>query len=126
MISCTDDGETAEYPQRWQLIKMTGQLAGSETIGSDMAWQEFYFLNSDGTFIKSREQDGVIREGYGKFLFEDLSDGKYLILTYETYNEIIGNCTPDLKEVLALKSYNRLVGTWSACDGPGLLYERFE
>ena len=105
---------------------MTGQIPNSETTGIDMEWQEFYLLNSDRTFIKSRERNGVLTEEPGSFSFEDLSDGKYLVLTYEADNDIIGNCTSDLKEVLMVKSETRMLSTWSACDGPGLEYKRIE
>jgi len=128
LFSCTkaDEFDIKQYPQKWQLIKMTGQIPNSETTGTNMEWQEFYLLNSDSTFIKSRERDGILTEEYGSFSFEDLSDGKYLVLTYETDNTIIGNCTSELKEVLVLESNKSLVGTWSACDGPGLEYERIK
>jgi hypothetical protein len=127
-LSCTKDDEFdfEKYPQKWQLIKMTGQIPNSETTGADMEWQEFYLLNSDRTFIKSRERNGVLTEEPGTFSFEDLSDGKYLVLTYEADNDIIGNCTSDLKEVLMVKSETRMLSTWSACDGPGLEYKRIE
>jgi hypothetical protein len=29
----------------------------SQTTGSDMEWQEFYLLNANGTFKKSRKMD---------------------------------------------------------------------
>jgi len=127
-LSCTKDEkfDIEQYPQKWQLIKMTGQIPDSETTGTDMEWQEFYLLNSNGTFIKSREQNGIFSEESGNFAYEDLSDGTYLLLTYESDNAIIGNCTLDLEEVLKLKSDIRLISTWCACDGPGLEYERIE
>lgn len=127
-LSCTKDDEFdfEKYPQKWQLIKMSGQMPDSETTGNNMEWQEFYLLNSKGTFIKSRERDGVLTEEPGNFSFEDLSDGKFLVLTYETNNSIIGNCTSDLKEVLWVKSDTRMIGTWAECDGPGLEYQRIQ
>ncbi|MBV7338390.1 hypothetical protein KFU94_61220 [Chloroflexi bacterium TSY] len=115
-----------QTPQKWQLVRMSGQMRDSETTGTNMAWQESYQLNTDGTFIKSREQNGVLEEKAGVFSFEELSDGKYLILTYETYSGIIGNCTLEPREVLRLESNQKLLGTWWACDGPGLEYERIE
>lgn len=126
LFSCTKDNEfdIEQYPQKWQLIKMTGGIPDSETTGTNMEWQEFYLLNSNATFIKSRERDGILTEESGHFLFEDLSDGKYLVLSYETDNSLIGSCySSSLKETLILESHNRLISTWSACDGPGLEYE---
>ena len=91
LFSCTktDEFNIEQYPQKWQLIKMTGQIPNSETTGTNMEWQEFYLLTSNATFIKSRERDGILTEESGNFSFEDLSDGKYLVLTYETDNTII-------------------------------------
>jgi hypothetical protein len=94
-----------------------------------MAWQEFYLLNSDGTFIKSRVLNGVTTEASGTFSFKTVSDEKYLTLTYKTSNSIIGSCTPQsLKEELWTKitTTNRMMSAWAACDGPGLEYERTE
>jgi len=111
------------FPQQWQLIKMTGDIPNSETTGASMDWQESYQLNSDGTFTKSRNRDGKLTEGTGTFVFQDLSGGKYLELTYLSDTDIVGSCSGNRTEGLWLKS-DKLVGTWSYCDGPGLEYER--
>ena len=127
LFSCTKDNEfdIEQYPQKWQLIKMTGQIPNSEATGTNMEWQEFYLLNSNATFIKSRERDGILTEESGNFLFEEFNDEKYLVLSYETDNSLIGSCySSSLKEELILESHNRLISTWSYCDGPGLEYER--
>jgi hypothetical protein len=94
--------------------------------GTAMTWQEYYLLNLDGTFIKSREQNGVLTEVSGKYSFESSSNEKYLILTYSTTNSIIGSCTSDLTEALVFKSNNTLFSSWAACDGPALTYEKAE
>ena len=128
-FSCASDEvfNPEQYPQKWQLIKMTGQIANSETTGIAMEWQEFYLLNSNGTFIKSREHNGVLMEESGTFVFKNLSEEKFLELTYSSDNELIGSCySSEFKENLWLKSENRMIGTWSECDGPGLEYERTE
>jgi hypothetical protein len=31
-------------------------MTATQTTGSDMEWQEFYLLNANGTFKKSREK----------------------------------------------------------------------
>jgi hypothetical protein len=135
LFSCTKVSEKTiekifqnEYPQKWQLITMSGQFANSERKGTDMEWQEFYLLNSDGTFIKSRERNGVSTEVSGTFSFDTVSGIKYLTLTYKTDNSIIGSCTSDLKESLCteINTTNRMTSSWAACDGPGLEYERVE
>lgn len=132
LFSCSKDiidkkFDLEEYPQKWQLIKMTGQIPSSEKTGIDMEWQEFYLLNSNGTFIKSREQNGLVSEESGTFSLEESNNEKHLVLFYDFDNALIGSCySSELKEELVLKSDNSLFSTWSACDGPGLEYERME
>jgi hypothetical protein len=122
--SCTKEFDPDKFPQTWQLTSMFGQTPNSSTSGSDMEWQESYLLNSDGTFTKSRERNGVIIEASGTFVFKDLTDGKFLELSFDSNSAIIGSCTPGLKETLWVKSEKKMSGTWSYCDGPGLEYER--
>lgn len=113
--------------QKWQLTEMSGSVENvSPSTGSSMDWQEYYLLYSDNTFVKSRERNNVITEKKGSYAFVTLSDGKYLELVYESHNDLIGNCTSEAKELLKLNAENELIGTWSACDGPGLVYERTE
>ncbi len=129
IVSCSKDYNFAsdQYPQKWQLIEMSGSIANvPPTGGSDMAWQEYYLLKSDSTFMKVRETDNVVKEEAGTFTFINLSDGKYLELIYTSDNDLIGNCTSEPKELLKLNSENKLIGTWWACDGPGLVYERVD
>jgi hypothetical protein len=123
LFSCTKD-YFEQYPQKWELIEMSGNIQNSVTIGANMAWQEFYLLDANGTFIKHREQDGLVMEVSGSFSFEENSDGKYLKLKYKTDNKLIGSCSKQ-EEWLGFDS-NRLRSTWWACDGPGLLYKRIE
>ena len=136
LFSCSKIKETTiekvfenEYPQKWQLIKMYGQIANSETKGTDMAWQEFYVLNSDGTFIKSRVLSGVTTEASGTFSFDPAPNEKCLTLSFKTNSPIIGSCTSiALTESLCIKTNtkNTMISSWAACDGPGLEYERIE
>jgi len=118
-----------EYPQKWQLIRMYGQVANLESKGTDMSWQESYLLNSNGTFIKSRDVKGVLTVASGTFSFSTVLGEKCLTLTYQTDNSIIGSCTSLLlQETLFEKANtnNRMISSWTACDGPGLEYERVE
>lgn len=126
--SCNKDDalDLESYPQKWQLVEMTGQLPDSVTTGNEMSWQEWYLLKRDGTFVKCREQNGVVIEGAGNFSFKVVSDGKDIILNYYKENIIIGNCGSELQERLALKTDTKMIGTWWTCDGPGLVYERIE
>jgi hypothetical protein len=126
LISCTKNKDEV-FPQKWQLIKMFGgQIGYYESTGTDMAWQEYYLLNSNGTFTKHRERDGKVIEASGTFTFKNKSDGKYFYLTYNSGGQIIGNCSSNNIETLLLKSGNNLFNTWADCDGPGLEYTRIE
>lgn len=127
-FSCSkvDNFDLDKYPQKWTLVKMTGQIPNSESTGDKMEWQEYYLLKSDGTFIKHRERSGINYDASGNFKFIDNTDGKLLELIHDTNNEIIGSCYGNKTENLSLTSNKTLVGTWSHCDGPGLEYERKE
>jgi hypothetical protein len=128
-ISCSqiDHIASEQYPQKWKLTEMSGSVANiPPSTGSDMEWQEYYLLNADGTFIKHRERDYEVKVESGIYNFINLSDGKYLELVYPSDNELVGNCTQEPIEILKLNSVNKLIGTWWACDGPGLKYERVE
>ncbi len=94
--------------------------------GSEMAWQEHYLLYADNTFIKVRKQKKVISKEAGTYSYIVLSDSKYLELSYKTDNKLIGNCTNETKELLFLDSENTMIGTWWACDGPGLVYKKVQ
>lgn len=119
-----DDNSTHNKDsQHWKLIKMTGNMIDSETTGVNMSWQESYFFNTDGTFLKSREKFNILFKAKGTYDTLFLPDDTYLELTYNSNNSIIANCTADLKEILIIKSENILSGTWQACDGSGLEYK---
>jgi hypothetical protein len=124
LASCTKEFDLDKFPQEWKLITMTAnQITSSMTTGADMEWQEMYTLKSNGTFTKSRDRKGIITEAIGSFVFTDSPDCKYLELTYETGIALITSCTPG-KEILWIRSDTKMQGTWSACDGLGLEYER--
>jgi hypothetical protein len=126
LISCTKNKDE-DFPQKWQLIKMFGgQIGYYENTGTDMAWQEYYLLNSNGTFIKHRERSGKVIEASGTFTFKNKSDSKYFYLTYNSGAQFIGSCYSNNLEMLFLGSGNNLFNTWSDCDGPGLEYARIE
>ncbi|MEM9686766.1 MAG: hypothetical protein AAF934_07570 [Bacteroidota bacterium] len=67
--SRTKDLNYGSYPQKWQLVKMSGNMAGPENVrtGDAMEWQEFYILKADGTFKKSRKQHGQVTEAGGTY-----------------------------------------------------------
>ncbi len=126
-LSCSkDDFDIDKFPQKWVLVKTTGQMVNFEAVGNDMPWQEYYLFNSDGNFKKHREWGGVSYDAYGHFTPTDITEGKLLELTYNSDYEIIGSCYGNQTEGLWMESNKKLVGTWMACDGPGLEYKRVE
>ncbi|MBK8349341.1 MAG: hypothetical protein IPL08_17645 [Saprospiraceae bacterium] len=124
--SCSKENikEANDFPQKWQLFEMTGQIPNSVTTGINMDRQEYYILKSNNTFVKHREKDGKTFEVKGVFVIKDGSDGKYIELTYDSKNDLIGNCDSSIKEYLSFKSDSEIYNTWSACDGPGLKYKK--
>lgn len=126
-VSCNENNttENQEFPQTWQLVKMTGSLVDSEVTGDDMEWQETIGLNDRGEFLKSRITDGVAIEASGTFTLKTEGDETFYVLKYENDSPLIANCTGDFTEYLAIRDKaTLLVGTWNACDGPGLEYRK--
>lgn len=126
MASCstnTNENNLKKGEQSWKLVRMTGSFINSESTGSDMAWQETIKLKENGSFEKTRQRDGQTITVNGNYNYSEFEDGTYLILDYGKENELIGNCTGNLKETYWVISDSKLQGTWLACDGPGLEYE---
>jgi hypothetical protein len=130
--SCTKDTEettastTADYLGKWTLVKTSGSISNSEVTGTAMEWQEFYLFKNDRTFIKSRVRNEVKTTFSGTYTIKNSPNTRYLELTYPNDNETIGNCTGDLIEDLCFTANNTLSSTWSACDGPGLEYQKVD
>lgn len=133
LMSCSLNKESeqenmkTDEPVKWQLTSMSGNISNvPPTTGSDMDWQEWYLLYADNSFTKTRDRNNSVTEAAGTYRFITLSDGQYLELTYKADNSLIGNCVADLKELLKVAPEDELTGTWSACDGPGLVYKKVE
>jgi len=124
-ISCSND-EIIQSPDNfeiWQLTKMTWSFEGSETFGANMEWQETYKLSENGSFTKIRLVDEEPIEKTGVYFYKIINEQNTIEFVYDEDNNIIGNCTGDLKEVLLITDNgSKLVSTWQACDGPGLEY----
>ncbi|MFD2828383.1 hypothetical protein ACFSYG_18035 [Leeuwenhoekiella polynyae] len=127
-VSCTDDnGTTADLVQQetsveLNLVKMSGQVRGSETTGDEMSWQETYTLGSGMRFKKVRKSDENTLISEGDFDIVMINSDKYLKFVHDSDSELIGNCTGDKIELLKYTSSDSLESTWNACDGPGLQY----
>jgi hypothetical protein len=126
LFSCSSDDESPfkDYKGKWILTQMTVMTANSQTTGSEMQWQEFYVLDANGTFTKSREKDGFVIEITGTYSQINSLTGTVLLFTYSINSDIIGSCSSELKEELNFLSENVLLSTWQQCDGPGLKYEK--
>ena len=125
--SCTKDAvptDSSGYYGKWTLVKMSGSIANSETTGAAMEWQEFYLFNNNGTFTKSRDQNGFKTTASGTYTAANRTDGIYFELIYPKDSELIGSCYGNLKEELYLSGNNTLSSTWKNCDGPGLEYKK--
>ncbi len=129
MVSCTykDEGlNLNEFPQTWRLVQMTGNIANMPpATGEDMSWQESITLNENKTFVKTQKRNQSVTSASGTYAFVTLSGVNYLKLTYDSENDLIANCTTELDELLRVDVRERqLIGSWSACDGPGLFYKQ--
>lgn len=128
LFSCNknDDNDIEnELVGDWKLIQMTGSIPNSETSGTEMEWQETYVLNANGTFLKSRDRDGITTEVSGTYNFITNSNEPLIELNFDIESEIIGSCTSNRKETMNLKSETIFLSSWEACDGPGLKYKKF-
>jgi hypothetical protein len=127
LLSCTKEEVKKEpngYPQKWELVKMTGSMINIETTGAEMSWQEFYVFHEDGTFIKSREQEGNVLEASGTYSYSNKPDEQFILITYQTGLNLKASCLADpSQERLNIISPEKLVGTWNICDGPILEYK---
>ena len=130
LFSCNKNDDNinleSEIIGTWKLIQMTGSIPNSETTGTAMDWQEVYQLNTNGTFQKSRERDGIIKEVSGTYSLINNSNEQLLKLNFNNESEIIGSCTSNTEETMIFQTETIFFSSWNACDGPGLKYEKTE
>jgi hypothetical protein len=111
---------------KWELVKMSGRTLNSETLGTEMEWQEFYLLNDNGTFSKSRTIASNTSQSTGTYNTNTNGTESYIELTYSTQSDIIGSCYGNLKEELYFNTSAILISTWQNCDGPRLEYRKIK
>jgi hypothetical protein len=130
LFSCSKEDQktvAAGNQQKWELVKMTGSMTNSVTTGNDMAWQEYFVFNADSTFLKSREQNGQVKEAKGTYSFATKGNEKYFLLAYQSGYELKASClSGPPQENLLVVSSTKIIGTWNICDGPGLEYQLVE
>ncbi|QLE02539.1 hypothetical protein HX109_13580 [Galbibacter sp. BG1] len=132
IASCTDDDDN-NYPKEvsimgnWRLIEMKGSVPNSTTIGENMEWQEIYVFEADSTFTKTRvvkDNDSILRQS-GTFTTKTENASDFFILKFQEESPIIATCYEGLEECLFFTPSGNLKSQYDACDGPGLLYEKF-
>src|SRR3954463_15780903 len=68
--------------RKLQLIETSGEFPSSTTTGLNMPWQEFYLLNADSTFTKTRTRNGDVQSPDGKYHYQNIDGAKYLKFVY--------------------------------------------
>jgi hypothetical protein len=133
LTACTSENLELEKAEqfigeiKWELVEMQGGFANTPPdTGDKMFWQEYYLLQPDSTFLKSRLFDGVTTEVRGTYSYVTLSDEPYIAFQFNTDSELISSCYNEEKELLRRHHDSQLISTWNACDGPSLLYEKVE
>lgn len=115
----------------WELVKETSSFLLPIVVrtGEDMQWQENYIFNSNGTFVKTSVRNGATLDASGTFEFaesdfnpDEESNRLYIITTFLTGKEIASACSAN--EVLHFDNGRLINSSYSACDGPGLEYEK--
>lgn len=118
------DFGASSFPQTWKLYKMKGSLANSETTGKDMAWQEEYRFNADGTVVKTRTFEGETESITGNYERYQGTDMKGIRIEYAEDSELIASCSGTTETLYFKSGETVLYSSWWACDGPGLFYKK--
>ena len=72
LTSCSKKFDLDQLPQEWKLVTIIAtRLVPSIATEPQIIWQETYSLNSNGTFTKTRNRDGIITTASGTFAFKD-------------------------------------------------------
>ncbi|MEO8254294.1 MAG: lipocalin family protein [Flavobacterium sp.] len=111
----------------WKLTEMTGNIANAKPAkASEMPWQETYQFNDNSTFQKTRDRDGITTKASGTYKLTNDSNIISVELNFDNESEIIGSCSSKTKEYMSFQSEKLILSndSWSACDGPGLKYEK--
>jgi len=124
----------AEEPEmflngEWVLVESINPFNPEPFTGVDLPFREAYTFRQDLTFSKSRDEDGDLTVATGTYTIHAAGPDQPgvqhdLVLTFETNEELVGDCTFGNVEHLVLPSMQRLENTWHFCDGPKYIYER--
>lgn len=133
LISCQESEKpaVAEFPQTWVFSGYSSSWVANPEITPVVDSLYYYELRKDGTFTKFIGEFELV----GTYEVEDdtTNDSEYLVLKYdqETYLEdrerdgigLIHYCGQDFEPFYYVSS-NTIRGSWGACDGPNLYFER--
>lgn len=114
------------FPAKLKLVQTSGGMIPTTKIGDDMAWQETYTFQADGTFQKVRtvKDSSTEDQTNGSYSLLTVNSEKQLVLIYKNDNPLIANCTIETNEILVLAENNRVLNKgWQACDGFLLEYQ---
>lgn len=131
-FSCNEDADPVRtLVGEWELVSERGSWDGSIRTGAEMYYQQTYQFRADGTFTKIQELDGQVFEARGNYSTAPAeatasAAGARLNVTlnFTEGGELAGDCFGPNLETLVLNRNNELRNSWSACDGPGLTYEK--
>ncbi|QCK16830.1 lipocalin family protein [Mangrovivirga cuniculi] len=125
IIACSSNDNTIQSKDpivgKWELVKIQAPRIRNEITNEDIPYKEFYLFNSDGTFTKTRIEDGKTQSITGTYTKENTNDWEHLKLVYAEDSQLIDNCTGKPEEHLAI-SPGELKGGSAPCDGPALFY----
>ncbi|WP_412986148.1 hypothetical protein [Pontimicrobium sp. IMCC45349] len=127
LTSCTTDQDeltTYDYSEKWELFNATSNQTSETTSTNGLNYQEFYYLDNDSTFFKRRISNNITKNIYGTYNVMTVDNNKYFVFKYNEANNLIGNCSNNLNEVLRFTDENKLINIWNSCDGPTLEYRK--
>ena len=114
------------------LVQTEGQVPDSKQTGTEMPFQENYVLLNDGSFIKTRLDDGEEMRATGTFELKETSESvnaeeaiATVLFHHNNENPLIATCySSSLTEELYLTNDEKLISLYHTCDGLGLEYEQ--
>lgn len=129
LFSCKDDAKPDDCGVELKLVQTIGSFTPNPTpvSGDDMSWQESIVLLNDSSFVKRYAKDGVTSEEGGIYAYATMDNRSYIQLTYtNAKNPLIESCSSaSSEEWIQIVSDTEFKNTsWSACDGPTLVYEK--
>ncbi|MEN2280685.1 hypothetical protein AAGF08_01005 [Algoriphagus sp. SE2] len=122
VLSCNfnEMPELREESQIWSLVGYQVNISGDKKYTSIQDSAYVYSLLPDGSFTKT-VGDYEIEGSYEKGLEDGLTRFKFF---YSTKNSLlIHSCMQD-EEDYFINSQGQLTGTWDACDGPKLFFDK--